>query len=71
MVAMGAETLMEEDKGDGTVMGGLFFFPRALGTLSLRSVLSLRVGFLCPLVVLQTMKVSEFLVFSAVVGLRL
>ena len=55
--AMGAGTLMGEGKGDGTVMGGLFFFPRALGMLSLRSILSPCAGFSCPLAVLETVRV--------------
>ena len=55
--AMGAKTLMEEGKGDGTIMGGLFFFPCAFGTLSLCSVLSPGAGFLCLLAMLQIVRI--------------
>ena len=42
---MGAETLMDEGKWQGTVMGGLFFSPYALGMLSLCLLLSPCAGF--------------------------
>ena len=49
---MGAKTLMGEDKGQGTVMGGLFSFSHTLGTLSLHSLLSPLTGFICAFAVL-------------------
>ena len=45
MAQMGTKTLMGEGKWQGTVMGGLFFSSRALGTLPLCLLLSLHVGF--------------------------
>ena len=59
---------MEEDKGQGTVMGSLFSFPCALRTLSLHYFLSPRSGFFCAFAVLQTVKVLHIFVFADILG---
>ena len=51
-------------------MGGLFSFPRMLGTLLLRSLLSPRMGLFYAFAVLQIVKVSHIFVFADVVGFR-